>query len=148
MSLESRLSKLETIVGDAKHSIRVLDDNERGIVIRNSIRQFARATLKSPETLDLFLSVYGTEEECSIDPELTSKVHFVNNDLGITPQEWICEVHESGLEAAIREERWVEMTTPEQRKFYRAKIVCKEGIIDQKPYEHHFSSWAARKPVS
>ncbi len=144
-TLERRLSKLEIIVANEKPAPIVLTQEERDIVLRNSMRQYARENLKDAETLKLFLDVYGVEEECSLDPELCKTCDTLFNDLGISVQEWMYERDDCGIGAAVHEERFMESTTPESRERFKAVIIGPGGITEETPYEHHFSSWESRK---
>jgi hypothetical protein len=144
ISLERRLAKLERIVKEKPVKMN-LPQEQKDIVLRNCMRRFARENVKNSETLRLFLDVYGLEETCSVDPELISNVDTRHHVLGVTIQDWICEVHACGIAAAVRQEEWIESTTPEDRNRFKIKIVGPDGITDQKPYEHHFSSMQSRK---
>ena len=143
--LERRLNKLEIIVANEKPAPVTLTQEQRDIVLRNSIRQLARRQVKEPETLKLFLDVYGHDEKCSVDPQLSETCGTPNNALGISVQEWLYEADYCGITAAIREERYIESTTPEIRKSFKAVIIGPEGITEETPYEHHFSSMQSRK---
>lgn len=147
ISLERRLTKLERIVKEKPITVK-LSQEQKDIVLRNCIRRFARENVKDSETLRLFLDVYGLEEPCSVDPDLSSNADTRHNVLGVTIQDWICEVHACGIAAAIRQEEWIESTTPEVRKRFKIQIVGPDGFTDEKPYEHHFSSMQSRKAIT
>ena len=59
-------------------------------------------------------------------------------------QECLYELDDCGITAAAREERWVENKTQEIRNRFKAQIIGPDGITDEEPYEHHFSSWVSR----